>query len=746
MVLLVLSFSGKCTDPAQAASNETLNRAGRTVDPASASFTDKPAADEIHVAELEFKDSLIKDAVRIISELTGVNIVATQAAGKAPVTLFVRDLSVTDIVDSLCRVAGLWYRHNPTTDIFIVMTTEEYQKDIVVFRDEHTRSFQLEYLNVGIAARTIADLFGDRVELLGKANRHYGSDYEVGKSYEYFKDDYDKAEMDEDENDDDDDEDDDNTTYKKTRKTSKIEFSADQLALLERMRSTGTQVIAESEMRKVTQHSQAKIYVTVNRLHNMLFVRSSDVKAMEDIAEIITESDKQVPEVLLEMKVLEVQLTDQFQSAFDIANISGSEQSGPDDGHNVNPLNAEAGSVGSSLLGMGNFDVMTDSTMVFQVLSGNLRMRLQLLEQEGNIASISTPMLLAANNHPAKLFIGEEAVLTTGFTTEEIEITTSGSSDVTINTMMVPETETRSIGDTLTILPSINADRSVVMRIVHENSTVVTSGGRIPVLVNDDVDYVAIDTVNTSSLEGTVLAQDGMTVAIGGMVRKSKSTTESKVPVLGDIPLLGFFFSETEDVDTRTELILLITPHILSAPEQAEQLTRNRMADLTSHPNHIDSYFEELDRNRAAMKQADAATPSPARSEITATGLEQSFIEMTRVAAKQVRMPYLSRTVQGKVQPVNLRELGSVPLFRDANLAAVPSAAWTDGLHFLTAVKVVNLTDHAKPVDVNLMRGEWMAATVERQQLAPAGEEGDFTYLYLISETSFETKLYGERR
>jgi general secretion pathway protein D len=717
-------------------------------------------AEESFIKELEFKKTKVQDAVRVISELTGVNIVSTTEAGEKQITFFVRNLSVADIVDSLCRIAGLWYRYNSKTGAFLIMTTEEYQRDIVVFRNEPIRAFKLKYLNVGTAARTISDLFGDRVQLEGKANRHLGDDYKVGKASSAFSDDFDEGTMD-DEDDDDSSSSSSSSSSSKNKKdrdrerNSKKKGSEDltaaKLALLDELQTQKrqNQMISEATMGQVSQQqTEAAIYVTVNRMHNMLFVRTSDDKAMEEIARIIHESDLQVPEVLLEMKVLEVQLTDEYKSAFDISSISGSQKTGPDDGQAINPLNTSAASVGSTTVGSGNYGVMENSTMVFQVLSGNLRVRLQLLEEEGNISSIATPMLLAANNHPAKLFIGEETILTTGFTAESVSVTSSSSDDVTVNTVPVPETEKRSIGNTLSILPSINADRSVVMRIVHENSSVETDGGKIPVLVGSSVQYVNIDTVNSSTLEGTVLAQDGMTVAVGGMMRTSKSDSASKVPVLGDIPLLGFFFREDGKSTVKTELVLLITPHVLSAPSQGEDVSRRRLNALTSHPNQVDMYFDELDRSREDSARAnlerldgDGRQPSGAAAERDAGGLEKSFIELTRVAAKQVRMPLLLRKPDGSVKSAPLPALGEVRLFAYKGVSAVPAAAWTNGYHYITAIKVVNHGKREQALDVAQMKGSWRAATLEQQVLAPTGKEGDVTYLYLISDQPFEKTM-----
>ena len=585
-------------------------------------FADAPlTAGEIILETVEFKQALVRDAVRTVSELTGINIVATVEAGDKPVTFFVRNASVADVVDSLCRISGLWYRFNQETGIYLIMTAAEYQKDIVVFRNEPVRIFQLKYLNVGVASRTIADLFGERVELLGRVNRQLGDDYRLGKPGDdaVFLEDFDNGDID------------DSGGYgsssnssgygnsgrrssrssssssssnsryrnqnqrnEEVRGLGNVTLTPEQLARLEASAS-GSPLVAEGDVGQIVQRTEAApIYVTVNRMHNMLLVRTSDEKAMEEIARIVKESDRQVPEVLLEMKVLEVQLSNQFKSAFDLSGLTGSEQPGPNDGQPANPLNLSARTARSTVLGLGNGGIQEGSSMIFQVLSGNLRARMQLLEQNNNIRTLATPMLLAANNHPARLFVGNEAIITTGFETQASGVEASGN-NLVVNTLPIPITEVRSVGDTLSILPSINADRSVVMRIVHENSSILPAGGSVPVLTGSRIENVPIDTVNTARLEGTVLAMDGMTVAIGGMMRTSNVDNQTKVPLLGDAPVFGFFFKRKAQSEIKTELVLLITPHVISAPEDAEAVSNRRMNATIDHPSELDIYLNYVD-------------------------------------------------------------------------------------------------------------------------------------------------------
>lgn len=95
------------------------------------------------------------------------------------------------------------------------------------------------------------------------------------------------------------------------------------------------------------------------------------------------------------------------------------------------------------------------------------------------------------------------------------------------------------------------------------------------------------------------MAKDGLTVMIGGMITRSSSDVVKKVPLLGDLPVMGALFRDTERTDNKRELVLLITPHVFTTPEEAEAVSRQRVDTLTEHPHALDIYLHELDRSRA---------------------------------------------------------------------------------------------------------------------------------------------------
>jgi general secretion pathway protein D len=219
--------------------------------------------------------------------------------------------------------------------------------------------------------------------------------------------------------------------------------------------------------------------------------------------------------------------------------------------------------------------------------------------------------------------------------------------------------------------------------------------------------------------------------------------------VLGDVPVLGFFFRDQQKSETKTELVLLITPHVLSAPEEGEGVTRRRVTELTDHPNGLDVYLDNLDKERrdTGKKPPQGAPAVPPASSAPApalSGLELSFVELMQVASQQVRKPLLVRQPQGSVRPEVLKADGPVPVFVNPGVVTTPVAAWSNGFHYVTALKVENRTATPQLLDVNRIHGDWRAATLEQQQLEPEGEDGQSTYLYLISDVPFGKPLFKE--
>ncbi|GIW80561.1 MAG: hypothetical protein KatS3mg105_2368 [Gemmatales bacterium] len=121
---------------------------------------------EQHVIEqLELRDTKLTDAVRLVTELSGLNVVASEKAGKATVSLFLKNVTAIRAVESIARAAGMTVRRDPETGTIRILTAEEYGKDLAVTENFITRVFTLQFPNASSIAFAIQDLFAGRVLL-----------------------------------------------------------------------------------------------------------------------------------------------------------------------------------------------------------------------------------------------------------------------------------------------------------------------------------------------------------------------------------------------------------------------------------------------------------------------------------------------------------------------------------------------------------------------------------------------------
>ena len=117
------------------------------------------------VSVLELKASTISDATRLIAEISNINLVATSEAGQKEVSVYLRNIKTMDAIEAICKVSGLWYREEAEVGLIRIMTTEEYSKDLVIYREDDTKVFTLLHPNVFSIGQHIQDLYGERVIL-----------------------------------------------------------------------------------------------------------------------------------------------------------------------------------------------------------------------------------------------------------------------------------------------------------------------------------------------------------------------------------------------------------------------------------------------------------------------------------------------------------------------------------------------------------------------------------------------------
>lgn len=334
---------------------------------------------------------------------------------------------------------------------------------------------------------------------------------------------------------------------------------------------------------------QPTIYITVIRRQNQLVVRTSDPETMQQVADLVAEVDVPTPLVLLEVKILEVDLQDDFNSVFDYQFTDGLTVAGQFTTGNILPPSADAVPTDvrrSAPISFSDSSGVREGDLMFQVVSNNFRFRMQLLETKNRVTQLAAPLLLTANNEVSRLFVGEEVPLNRSFTGPQ-PLTDTGFLGPAFGAGSTA-IEFRPVGTTLLITPSINADRSVTLRILQETSNIVPEGARV--LVPTDTGFAPqfIDVVRSRTVSGTIVAKDGLAVAIGGLIDESARDNRRQVPVIGKLPVVGFFFRRQATERTRSELIVVVRPYVFNTPTESAHLSKKLLERISLHPNAPD--------------------------------------------------------------------------------------------------------------------------------------------------------------
>ena len=523
---------------------------------------------------VELKGTEVRVAVRLIAEQSNMNIVVTNAAQNHRISLYLTNISAEQALAALCKIAGLWYRKDNSSQVYRVMTTAEYVQDVKVFQDYKTQIYALRFFNARNIVSAISDLYGDRVVAsagagieLFSVDQFTGNSNGSGSSR--------------------------NQNSSNNRKNSgssaggarasqldrTIDLSPNQLEQLTAYLSGRPDSLTEAAYNEYA-GDESLIYITLNQEHNKVLVRASEQQIFEDVSLLVEQLDVAVPQVLLEMKILSLGVDDNFRSLFNFDFQDGTEAvpnaavTNIFDSGGVMSLAERAITLeAKQLLGVGNFPLV-GGALTYRYINDRLTSHMELNKTDNDTRLLSAPIVMASNHRPARMFVGEEVVLRRGAQRETITPNDGPSRDI-----ITIETEVREIGTVLEVVPRINQDRTITLAVKQESSSISAETRSIIIGGQDSSFEIPLDTVITTELEGTFIAKDGLTVAIGGLFKMNKSLLQSKVPLLGDIPVLGRLFRKEVQTDSVSELVLLITPHIIYDANSLEIASLNEVVN-----------------------------------------------------------------------------------------------------------------------------------------------------------------------
>jgi general secretion pathway protein D len=186
----------------------------------------------------------------------------------------------------------------------------------------------------------------------------------------------------------------------------------------------------------------------------------------------------------------------------------------------------------------------------------NLAALITAAQTDNDFNVISTPQLMTLDNEEASVVVAEN-----------IPFSTRVDEGTAVTDRAIQSFEYRDVGVTLKVTPQINEKRFVKLKIFEEISRVVSETTQL-----SPTQVVLAPTTTKRTAETNVQVQDGQTVVIAGLVGDNVDVTSTKVPCLGDIPLLGWLFKSETRNTTRTNLLIFLTPYIVVTPEEAEEI------------------------------------------------------------------------------------------------------------------------------------------------------------------------------
>lgn len=528
-------------------------RAGTVPIPASKTPMQDASSTAANKISLDLKGVDIIDVLKMLSARSNLNIVAGRNV-RGKVTLFLKDVNIWDAFEIILLSNDLAYEKRG--DIINVMTERDYEQ---LYGERYSdkkeaRIFRLEYAKAAEAAKALNQ-----------------TKSKIGKIV-----------VDEPSN---------------TIVIIDAPQSANQMEkIIEKMDMPAETKIfslnyakAEDVKTKIADMlTKGAGVMQVDERTNKIVVTDLTAK-MPDIAGVIAAMDEKHKEVLIEAKIIEIELTDEFRYGVDWGRFFGNLANTSVDFNFADLGNISGGTVTGGALTIG------------KLAHASLDGAIKALATVGRTNVISSPRITVVNNEEAKVLIGTNQPYVTSTTTVP-----SAGSPVTSESVTYID-----VGITLRVTPTINNDGFVTMKIKPEISSLGTpvetahaegaTGNKIPV-------------VSKSETDTTVMVKDGTTILIAGLIQDRDIETINKVPILGDIPIIGYAFksqnkgsvSSTSNQPEKKEIVIFLTPYIMDGteafPEAANTFYGDKVSQRKLLEEQISLAVKEIERGRQLVR------------------------------------------------------------------------------------------------------------------------------------------------
>ena len=356
---------------------------------------------------------------------------------------------------------------------------------------------------------------------------------------------------------------------------------------------------------------QTDIRITPIEENNQLLVMATPGE-WDSILAAIHRLDVSPLQVHIEAKILEVKLTGDLKYGVQwwLSGLINNSNAGSGTGYQYKPPfvsnDGTADRTRAMLGGSSIVPVGSGPGLFYSYLNKNFQVALDALQQNSTTKVLSTPSLVVMNNQEAQITVGSQVSVISQSLYNNTGVLNNGVGN-SISSTGVGTASYISTGVTLDITPRVNPGGLVYMDVSQEdtspNYATVTAANPNP-------------SIDQRNLKTQVAVQSGETVLLGGMISDTEGKTTNGVPLLSSIPVIGGLFGSKSTSRDRTELIVLITPRVVTNPDEARQMTQEYEQKFESlKPLRAKQDAHDAETVPAAPAPAPAPQPAPAQPE-----------------------------------------------------------------------------------------------------------------------------------
>lgn len=465
---------------------------------------------------MDFQDASLKDILKILSVQSGLNFIASEAVQDRKVTLYFDNVPLTHAMDRIFSANNLSYELDKNANIFVVKEWGKMETETV------TKIFYLKNASVSTSALK-ADLL--------KSSTGPGSTASGDSS----------------------------------SSSSSAALSGGKWKVDEESGIT-------SAVKKLLSPAPVGLVMEDFRT-NSLIVTDTPAK-MKVISQVIASLDISVPQVMLEVEMLDVSkdLVDKIGFEFGDTPFTAI-------------ITGATGSLGFPYASWLKLSSTERGSMAFNTGSNTYQMQLDFIRTQTDTKFLARPKLLTLNNETAEIAITNDEIVGREDTVIDNAGVTTTTSVFKRSTDLVLTKE--GTGIFLRVTPQVNLDTNEITMVVNPKSS-VTSISDLSTATNQQAD------VEVRSTRSIVKIKDGETVILGGLIHQDKTVALKKLPILGDIPILGALFrhkDQSQGLDR--ELLVFITPRIVRDNNTDMKLTQAKKAGF---PDREQNTVSAVDR------------------------------------------------------------------------------------------------------------------------------------------------------